>query len=138
LRHLHGIHFSISGVPFGGLILTAWVFFALASLFEEFPRIKLGQVLGLVVAVAWGLGYVLNSEDDREAFLATSQILVILLFAGMWAREFRLLMARRDDEFPGRFDKPAWVFALTALAPAGVWLHRSYRRAESARNRIGA
>ena len=38
-------------------------------------------------------------------------------------------MLRRADEFPDRHDKLAWVFVLTAMAPAGVWLFRSYRRA---------
>jgi len=38
-------------------------------------------------------------------------------------------MLRRDDEFPGRFDKLAWIFALTILAPAGVWIFRSFRLA---------
>ena len=51
------------------------------------------------------------------------------MFCGMWVREFRLLMLRRDDEFPGRSDKLAWIFALTILAPAGVWLFRSFRHA---------
>ncbi len=47
----------------------------------------------------------------------------------MWSQEFRLLMLRGADEFPDRFDKLAWVFVLTVMAPAGVWLFRSYRRA---------
>jgi hypothetical protein len=54
-----------------------------------------------------------------------------VMFCGMWVREFRLLMARRDDEFPGRLDKLAWIFALTILAPAGVWMYRSFRLAQS-------
>ena len=30
-------------------------------------------------------------------------------------------MLRGADEFPDRSDKLAWIFVLTALAPAGVW-----------------
>ena len=48
---------------------------------------------------------------------------------GTGSGKFRLLMVRRDDEFPGRSDKLAWIFALTILAPAGVWMFRSFRLA---------
>ena len=125
------VQVTISEVPFATVILVPWLFFAVSSLFEDFPRMGLGQVAGLVAAVGWALGLVLNPEEGAQTYLIVSEVVGMLLFAGMWVREFRLLMLRRDDEFPGRFDKPAWVFALTILAPAGVWLHRSYRRASS-------
>jgi hypothetical protein len=129
MGNLHDFHISISEVPFATVVLVPWIFFALSALFEDFPRIGLRQVAGLIAAVAWVLGFALNTEEGRQAYLLLSEVVGMLLFAGMWVREFRLLMLRRDDEFPGRSDKLAWVFALTILAPAGVWLHRSYRLA---------
>jgi hypothetical protein len=127
--NLHDFHISISEVPFATVVLVPWLFFAVSALFEDFPKMGLRQVAGLVAAVGWALGFALNPDEDRQTYLIVSEAVGMLLFAGMWVREFRLLMARRDDEFPGRLDKLAWIFALTALAPAGVWLHRSYRLA---------
>jgi hypothetical protein len=129
MGNLHDFHVSISEVPFATVVLVPWLFFAVSALFEDFPKIGLRQVAGLVAAVGWALGFLLNPDEDRHTYLIVSEVVGMLLFAGMWVREFRLLMLRRDDEFPGRFDKLAWIFALTILAPAGVWLHRSYRLA---------
>jgi hypothetical protein len=129
MGNLQNVHVSISEIPFATVVLVPWLFFAVSALFEDFPRMGLRQVAGLVAAVGWVLGLVLNSEQEHQTYLLLSEVVGMLLFAGMWVREFRLLMLRRDDEFPGRFDKLAWIFALTILAPAGVWLHRSYRLA---------
>ncbi len=107
-----------------------WLIFAMMSLFEGFPRLRLGQGLGIVAVAAWVFGFrnaFFNGGAEVLVFFTTIGVLVA--FAGMWSREFRLLMLRGDDEFPGRFDRLAWMFVLTAIAPAGVWLSRSYRKA---------
>jgi len=131
-------------LPLVVLVLVPWSFFAIAELFEGFPRLRLRQVLGLLgllVLVGGPVGLILVAEFGTWAIdgdwflygglLAALAWLIVgpVLFCGMWVREFRLLMLRRDDEFPGRSDKLAWIFALTLLAPAGVWLSRSYRMA---------
>lgn len=114
------------------VLAVPWLIFAITSLFEGFPRLRLGQGLGIVAVAAWVFGF-LNVNDrggpGEQQFVFVTIIGVLLAFAGMWSREFRLLMLRGDDEFPGRFDRLAWMFVLTAIAPAGVWLFRSYRKA---------
>jgi hypothetical protein len=83
-----------------------------------------------VAAAAWVFAlFTLGRSGEMEVFLFISLLLVLLLFFGLWRREFRLLMLRRDDEFPGRLDKIGWFLMLSVAAPAGVWLFRSYRRA---------
>ncbi len=49
------------------------------------------------------------------------------LYLRAWSRDFLFLMSLRDDDFPGRFDKPVWAFVLIALGPVGYWLFRGYR-----------
>ena len=120
--------------PLAGLvvamILGTWLVFALATFFEGFPKLRIHQVLGIVALSAFALAIIAALELREAAFLVIiPAIAILLMFAGMWSREFRLLMLRRADEFPDRTDKLAWIFVLTAMAPAGVWLFRSYRRA---------
>jgi hypothetical protein len=114
------------------IFMVPWLAFALAGLFEGFPRLRLRQVLGMVGASAWVLGFIVSLESNGEGtgyLLLITVVAGLLAFAGMWAREFRLLMLRGADEFPDRSDKLAWIFVLTAMAPAGVWVFRSYRKA---------
>ncbi len=71
---------------------------------------------------------------DRDAYRAGYFFLVLVAgiavaFAVAWVREFQFLMALRDEDLPGRFDKPIWAFVLIALAPAGLFLFRSHRLA---------
>jgi hypothetical protein len=114
------------------LVAVPWVIFALASLFAGFPKLRLQQLLGIVGVAAWVFAFIATDtgpEGPLVLLLTISAVIVLLSFAGMWSQEFRLLMLRRSDEFPDRYDKLAWVFVLTVMAPAGVWLFRSYRRA---------
>ena len=50
-------------------------------------------------------------------------------FTVAWVREFLYLMALRDEDLPGRFDKPIWAAVLIFLAPLGLFLFRSHRLA---------
>jgi hypothetical protein len=113
------------------VIVVPWIAFAVASLFAGFPRLRIQQVLGIIGVFAWVFTVIAyDGSPVGMSLLVTFSALVILVsFAGMWAQEFRLLMLRRADEFPDRYDKLAWIFLLMAMAPAGVWLFRSYRRA---------
>jgi hypothetical protein len=120
----------ILGLMIGGpVIVLPTVCFGLLSLFEGFPRIRIGQIAGLVAFAAWVFALFTISRGDTEMFLFISLLLVMLLFFGLWRREFRLLMLRGDDEFPGRLDKIGWFLMLTLAAPAGVWIFRTYRKA---------
>ncbi len=55
---------------------------------------------------------------------------VVLVFLAFWVRELLVLMALRDDELPGRFDKPIWALLLIALPPVGLVAFRCHRAAK--------
>ena len=129
MRPLDGLIFATFVVL--AMVLLTWLTFALSTLFEGFPRLRINQVLGIVAVVAFSMAIAaaLGPGGGTAVVFFCPVVGILLAFAGMWSREFRLLMLRRADEFPDRHDKLAWVFVLTAMAPAGVWLFRSYRRA---------
>jgi hypothetical protein len=109
------------GVPTAG--------FALLTLFEGFPKIRLGQIAGIVAVLAWVFALIAAGPWNEGPILTLGAVTLILIFFATWKREFRLLMLRGDDEFPGRWDRLAW-FLVIVLAPAvGPWLFRSYRKA---------
>src|SRR5262249_19714677 len=116
-------------------IIVLWTMLGAASLLRGFPRLKIWQLAGIVGVGAWFLALVVlvfgpASQPEAGIFLLTSLVAVLLGFGGMWLNEFRALMLRRDDEFPGRHDKLVWSVALLLFAPAGVWLFRLYRKAQ--------
>lgn len=113
-----------------GLIVVPTIAFMILSLFEGFPRIRLGQIAGIVAVAAWFFGlFGVPGPWQAELYLFWTVVGLLLFFFGAWKRELRLLMLRRDDEFAGRLDKIGWFLLLTIGAPAGVWLFRSYRKA---------
>ena len=88
-----------------GLISIPTVAFIILALFEGFPRIRLGQVAGIVAVVAWFFGLFGSPGPwHAEAYLFWTVVGLVLLFFGVWKREVGQLMSRRDDEFPGRSD----------------------------------
>lgn len=111
------------------VIALPTVGYMLISLFEGFPRLKLAQVAGIVAVSAWIFTPFVLPVWDEAPFLFVSGVVLLLTFFTIWRREFRLLMLRRDDEFPGRWDKLGWFLMLTFAAPAGIWLYRSFRKA---------
>ncbi len=113
------------------MTVVPWLVFALASLLAGFPRLRLHQILGMVGVSAWVFAFLnnLGPRGGTDFLVFVTMVGSLILFAGMWTREFRLLMLRRADEFADRHDKLAWTFVLTVMAPAGVWLFRSYRKA---------
>jgi hypothetical protein len=92
-------------------------------------KIRIWQV---VVAVAF-MGLILAFLDRGAMRSGLPLVLAIavglILFGSAWVREFQFLMALRDDDLPGRYDKPIWAFVLIGLAPIGLFLFRSYRLA---------
>jgi MFS family permease len=113
------------------VIVVPTIAFLILALFEGFPRIRLGQIAGMVAVAAWIFGlYSAPGRWQAEIYLFWTVVGLLLTFFGLWKREMRLLMSRRDDEFPGGSDKRGWVLLLTLAAPAGVWIFRSYRKAQ--------
>jgi lysylphosphatidylglycerol synthetase-like protein (DUF2156 family) len=109
------------GVPTAG--------FAVLALFEGFPKIRLGQIAGIVAVLAWVFALFSAGPWNEGWVIFLGAVALILIFLTTWKREFRLLMLRRDEEFPGKWDRLAW-FLVMSLAPAfGPWLFRSYRKA---------
>jgi hypothetical protein len=60
------------------------------------------------------------------------QYLVILLFVLVllvfWIIQFAQLMAMRDDEFPGRFDKILWFIAFLTLNVVAASIFLSWKQ----------
>ena len=86
-----------------------------------------------VVAIAFALATLISSLNHDAVNSGLPLLLALagfaVLFAMAWSREALFLMALRDDDLPGRFDKPIWAFFLVATPPIGVLLFRSYRLA---------
>jgi hypothetical protein len=119
-QFLIGMAIALVGVPSAG--------FALLTLFEGFPRIRLGQIAGIVAVLAWVFALFSAGPWNIGPVLSLGAMALVLIFLATWKREFRLLMLRGDEEFPGRWDRLAW-FLVIVLAPAfGPWLFRSYRK----------
>jgi hypothetical protein len=110
------------------LITLPTIGYMLISLFEGFPRLRIIQIVGIVAVTAWIFTPFALPVWDEGPFLFFSGLILLLIFLVFWRREFRLLMLRRDDEFPGRFDKLGWFLILSLAAPAGIWLYRSFRK----------
>jgi hypothetical protein len=114
---------------FAALIVVPTACFLLISLFDGFPKIRLGQIAGIVAISAFVFA-VLSVGPAGEGLVIILAIAVpLVIFFGLWRREFGILMLRRGDEFPDPTDKMVWVVLLTIAAPAGIWLFRSYRKA---------
>jgi len=112
------------------LIAVPTIAYVVISLFEGFPRLKLKQLLGMVAVAAWCFAPVALPPWDEAPFIFLTAVAILITFFAIWRREFRLLMLRRDDEFPGRWDKLGWFLILTLGAPAGVWFFRAFRKAQ--------
>ena len=54
-------------------------------------------------------------------------LVIVVLFARAWVREWHFLMDLTDDHLPGRYDKPIWAALLVAVPPVGACLFRAYR-----------
>src|SRR5262249_9870263 len=122
--------FFLSGYTLLAWTVVTWLALFLAMLVAGFPRLNLRQVAGIVLVAAWVCALFASAPWETERLIFLTVVAVRLGFAGMWIYEFRALMLRRDDEFPGRFDKLVWALALLVFAPAGVWLFRLYRKAQ--------
>jgi Ca2+/Na+ antiporter len=121
------LEYALVGLCFvAPVIVIPWLICALASLVEGFPRLRIGQICWMIAVVAVVIACF--TTELVEWILVSLVVIIPVMFAGMWMREFRLLMLRRADEFPDRFDKLAWILTMTVFAPAGVWLMRSFRR----------
>jgi len=84
--------------------------------------------IGLFVLVA-ALNAPFHHGGEGALFFLIVALVVLGVFFHAWRNEFLFLMGRRDDEFPGRFDKLTWTLVLTLLAPVGLWFFQAYRLA---------
>jgi hypothetical protein len=82
--------------------------------------------------MALGLTFLLYAalleRREPEPFLLFAALLVLGLFVRAWRQEFVTLMGLGDEAFPGRFDKPVWVFLMVVLPPLGVTAFRAFRK----------
>jgi hypothetical protein len=122
---------EIFAIPFMfGLLATGipTLGFVLISLFDGWPKLRLRQIAGMVAIAAAVFGIFSAGPHGEGAVFFILSVVLFLIFFVMWRNEFRLFMLRRDDEFPGRWDKLGWFIMLTLGAPAGVWLFRAFRQ----------
>ena len=86
-----------------------------------------------VAAVVFGVLLIYTSLDHhayREGYFFLLIVVgIAIAFTVAWVREFLFLMSLRDEDLPGRFDKPIWAAVLIFLAPLGLILFRSHRLA---------
>ena len=88
---------------------------------KALDRFRLAGIAAIVVLLA------LSFVGSPPLLMGLFGLVVLVLFAREWVREFSFLMALRDEDFPGRFDKPIWAFLLIASGPVGLWLFHSFR-----------
>jgi hypothetical protein len=116
-------------------VLALWAY--RGNLARGFPgfaawiqRLRPWQALAVLAYTAILLYTFLNRYTYRDGlFFLTLMAGVAIGFAILWVREFLFLMALRDDDLPGRFDKPIWAAVLIALPPLGLFLFRLHRLA---------
>ncbi len=133
----------IASIAFGMVILLA------RPRIETAARRKVGRLVPAVRSAAaglmdlarpWPVAFLLYGLAVVALFLDHNAVRdglpQFLLLAGLalaslvfWFRELLFLMALRDDELPGRFDKPIWAFLLIALPPVGLIAFRCHRAA---------
>jgi hypothetical protein len=125
-----------SGLFLGGILACLTVLivvptfcFLLIGLFEGFPKLRLGQIGGMVIVAAFIFAVMTVDGNGEWPIMLLGVAIPLIVFFTLWRREFAALMLRRGDEFPDPTDKMVWVVLLTVAAPAGVWLFRSYRKA---------
>jgi hypothetical protein len=111
------------------LIVIPTLCFLLIGLFEGFPKIRLGQIGGIVVVAAFVFALFTVGPDGEVPIMVLGVAVPLIVFFTLWRRELAALMLRRGDEFPDPTDKMVWIVLLTIAAPAGVWLFRAYRKA---------
>jgi hypothetical protein len=63
-----------------------------------------------------------------EPFLLLAAFVLVLMVARAWKNEFLTLMGLADSAFPGRYDKPTWVFLMVVVPPLGLVAFRSFRK----------
>lgn len=121
-----------SGVTLLVLMVTAYrdpIARAFRRLVDLARRVRPWQVF----AVAFGtilLYTLMNRHAYQDGYFALAIVgAVVVGFTVLWAREFGFLMNLRDDNLPGRFDKPIWAALLVVLPPIGLVLFRSHRLA---------
>lgn len=89
-------------------------------------RINLWKLLFGMAVVAFLFAVIADGPHDGGFLVLLACLFIFALFLRAWRREFLFLMSLRDDDFPGRFDKPIWAVMLTTLPPIGLWCFRSY------------
>jgi hypothetical protein len=88
-------------------------------------EVKLWHVAAAIGLTA--LVFAAVTSHDGAFFVFLLALAGLILIARAWRHEFLFLMSLRDDEFPGRHDKLAWLALMIFLAPVGLWTFRAYR-----------
>lgn len=98
--------------------------------FSDWVRRRRLWDLGIAVFALILLFSFMDHRAYRDGlFFLTLMAGVATVLTVLWVREFLFLMALRDEDLPGRFDKPIWAAVLILLPPLGLYLFRSHRLA---------
>jgi hypothetical protein len=92
-----------------------------------FREVKLWQIAAAIALSA--LVFAAMTSHDGEFFVFLLFLAALILLVRAWRHEFLFLMALRDQDFPGRNDKLAWIALMIVLPPIGLWTFRAYREA---------
>ena len=92
---------AVLGVPTAG--------FAVLALFEGFPKIRLGQIAGIVAVLAWVFALASAGPWNEGPVLAIGATFLILVFLATWSPSIPPADAPGDDEFLGRWGSPRLV-----------------------------
>jgi hypothetical protein len=92
-------------------------------------QFTIGQVMAAVIVAALLIHVATYRGPGDPPSLIVLSLILLGWFVRHWRKEFVFLMGLRDEDFPGRHDKPIWVAMVLFLAPIGVWFFRAYRLA---------
>lgn len=84
-----------------------------------------------VALAALGAFVLLTAFAPNGAFLLAMAVLAATAIY-WWVHQFLYLMGLRDEDLPGRFDKPVWAFLMIVAPPVGLLMFMAFQRGRAA------